>query len=137
MSAFIVSDKHINALANYFTSPVFGEGLWTELESGWNYARTKQDAEFIAKTLYAANVKGVNERYNETEDTNFGGFKSDPFTQYTAGEIAGAIDCLEYQANEADDWEESQAKKMLDNMRKHLLNKVLRENGEEMGWDIA
>lgn len=137
MSAYIVDDKHINTLVRYFTSNIMGQGLWCKINDNYNYL-TPELAPELAKQLYKANLDSVNERYNEN---NKEVFEYDPLNivqnpeSYNVGEIAKAIDGLEYQSCEASDWEASEAKSNLNAMRKHLLSNSI-EYEEANTWEI-
>lgn len=136
MSAYIVDEDHINIIVSYMTSPVTGEGMWTELEAGYNYL-TPDNAAEIAKVLYKENVRSVNNRYNDNTPDDYE-FNYIPGTssQYRPTQISGAIDCLEYQSCETDDYHETRAYKLLGQMRKHLLKKIAAEAGDENAWSL-
>lgn len=138
MSAYIVDEKHINTLVSYFTSNVTGQGLWCQIDGEYHYL-TPETAPKLADQLYQANVDSVNARYNEQND---GVFEYDPLNvvqnpeSYNVGEIAKAIDGLEYQSCEFDGWHTSEAKSNLNSMRKHLLSNGI-EYEEAETWEIS
>jgi hypothetical protein len=138
MSAYIVDNKHINTLVSYFSKRLGEEGLWCKINDNYNYL-TPKNAQELASQLYKANVKSVNQRYGDKCSDDF---KYNPLNvvqnpqKYSIGEIAKAIDGLEYQSCEFDGWHESEAKFNLNAMRKHLLaNDIDYEEAET--WEIS
>lgn len=138
MSAYIVSDNHINAIVSYFANRVAGEGLWTKIDGQYNYL-TPDNAHHIAYELYRENVRSVDYRYSEAngdEDYTFT-YLRHVKDVYTVGDIAKALDGLEYQSCERDDYHHSQAYQILHDMRKALLSKVCAQEGVEHDtWSI-
>jgi hypothetical protein len=101
MSAYIVSDRHINTLAS-----------WAEFHKVYCCGGNVQ-AEMAAALLYAANVESVNYRYKEGTETLYSGFEPQPPDRHTPIEIARLCDSLEYQSCEHPGYEASQAAKLL------------------------
>jgi len=132
MSAFIVSPDHINVIVSYFVEASIEDRLWYELNGEYGYM-SKEDAPKIAQALYNENLRSVNARYTEqTEHDYLFEFIPTAKTQYAVGEIAQALNCLEYQSCETDDYHSTDAYKLLNSMRKHLLRKI----SEAEGWDL-
>jgi len=99
MSAFIVSREHIRYLVwARYNAAVKGRDLVPGME----------EMESDAVMLYNANIQSVNYRYEEDRplesDFNIGGPRSTETAQ-----VLMAIHCLEYQACEPPDWEQSPA----------------------------
>lgn len=108
MSAFIVSDYHINALVTY------GVRAKAQYYTGEEWVYFNEDTAWaLASKLYRANVQSVNRRYGErTRSTGFK-YKLVDISQLNAADIVKACDCLEYQSCERKEWERSQARKAL------------------------
>lgn len=100
---------------------------------------TEDNAKDLAYQLYKENVRSVNNRYQETntdEDYDFE-FIAGAKMSYSVEEIAGAIDCLEYQSCEREDYHESDAWQTVCSMRKQLLRSLAqRKLGNETTWEI-
>lgn len=104
MSAFVVSKKHIAALANFAVA----KKVWLG-----NHSAGPGDYESIYKTLAAENVRSVCHRYADEKTENYADFlkptgrgKSvviDPVS------IIKLAQCLDYQSCETDDWKETPA----------------------------
>lgn len=138
MSAFIVGDDHLNVLVSYFVDYRSLHGLWCKISGEFTYL-TEENASDFAYQLHRENVRSVNDRYIEDGSDELYQFKYLPQVNdlYSVAEIAGALDCLEYQSCERDDYHGSDAWLNLCNMRKHLLKKVAeRELGEDTVWEI-
>ena len=124
MSAFIQSNEHIDVLVSYFTSDIQGRGLWTKVGDGYDYLKP-ENAYKIAEVLHMENLKSVNHRYNDSEPMTYEfTYYPDLEQAYSPAEIAKAIDGLEYQSCEHDGWDSSEAKAVLNRMRKQLLTKM-------------
>ena len=136
MSAFVVNDNHINVIVSYFVADAMDDRLWYEMNGKYGYMG-KEDAEKVAQCLYSQNVRSVNDRYNELEEDGFN-YTYIPHARrvYSWGEIAMALDCLEYQSCESDDYHTTDAYKIVTSMRKHLLKDVAKEQGADT-WGIT
>lgn len=138
MSAYIVSEDHINVIVSYFVDHRHGEGLWHKLNDRYD-SLTMENAPAVAYELYRENVRSVNGRYNDTNSDEMYQFKYLPHVKdvYTEAEIAGALDGLEYQSCESDDYQTTEAYGLLNAMRKNLLSRIAsRELGDETVWSI-
>ena len=124
MSAYIVSDDHINVLVSYFVGRHATDGLWLEI-NGTHQHMDRINAVEVARTLFAENVRSVDVRYGE-ENPAYYTFRYIPQAKdvYAVAEIAGMIDCLEYQSCETTDYFSTKAYCILDRMRKALLDEL-------------
>lgn len=109
MSAFIVPHDHIDALVTYCVSRRI---------DFWNHeSKTRTDintcnAEEIGRMLLDENVRSVGYRYGgrlEDEEKNAAAsYCYRPYTQpLSAVQVIKAVQCLEYQCCETDNWEAS------------------------------
>lgn len=137
MSAFLCNNDHFNVVTSYFVGEYRDGGLWLEVNGEYGYL-TKENAGAVATILRDENVRSLISRYGAQrtgiEDYSYE-FNYEPRAKrnYTELEIAGAIDCLEYQSCESDDYYTTEAYKILCLMRKHLLNELQPENKT---WEI-
>jgi hypothetical protein len=136
MSAFIVNDNHVDVIVSYFVTSIMDDKLWYEMNGKYGYMGL-EEAEAVANCLMAQNVRSVNSRYNEVND-KFYTFNHIQWAHqtYSVGEIANAISCLEYQSCETDDYHTTDAYKIIQSMRKHLLKQVADADGDET-WEIS
>lgn len=135
MSAFVVDDNHINIIVSYFVTPLMQNRLWLELGGKYLYM-AYGDAHKVAECLYSQNIRSVNERYNETEEDGFAYRYIEAAQNYSPGEIAMALDGLEYQSCETDDYHDTDAYKILLSMRKRLLTNMYEDEGADT-WSIT
>lgn len=135
MSAYIVSDNHINVIVSYFVDYRQNYKLWYELNGNFGYM-SEDDAPKVAHCLYEQNVKSVDARYDEENGGNYQfKFIRDAKQLYSIGEIALALDGLEYQSCETDDYHQTDAYKIVQAMRKHLLRKMQERDNADT-WHI-
>ena len=133
MSAFICSDYHINSIVSYFLqSPRQQDQLWAELDGEWQYIKL-DNAKLLGEILARENRRSVNARYSENEPCDYQW--QYVRREHTLAEIAGALDCLEYQSCECEDYRQSQAYSIICLMRKHLLRQVMELEGVE-SWEL-
>lgn len=107
MSAFVVSDLHINTLITwaYNNKVQYYKDLWVYINQTPTHA---------AEILHAENVRSVNSRYNERSKTQYGRFRFVPVQDLPdAIGIIKLCHCLQYQSCEHKGWEKSEAKKLL------------------------
>ena len=140
MSAFLCSDTHFNVLVSYFISQNGREsGLWLEVNGEYMYLN-KENAGAVANILWRENVRSLEGRYGDTpadfSDYEFN-YLSSVKQSYSIPEIAGAIDCLEYQSCEQEDYYTTKAYSILCLMRKYLLRELQeQELGNDTVWSI-
>lgn len=138
MSAYIVTEDHINVIVSFFVTPVIDDRLWLKVNDEYNYMDENTSSK-VAEILYNQNVRSVNYRYNDKQGNEHFEFEYIPQAsqKYSVGEIAGALDCLEYQSCETDDYHQTEAYDIITMMRKHLLKMVQTEQlGDETVWSI-
>lgn len=129
-----MNDDEINTIVSYFVQPMQHEGVWLKIGDEYNYLNADNSAK-VAAILMAENVRSVNARYND-EGSNPYEFEYLPRARkLPVGNIIGALDCLEYQSCETDDWHESNAWEIICSLRKHLL-KVIAESEGTYTWGI-
>ena len=116
MSAWLVSENHVLAVANEYVCRVELGGR-RRTDSG-DYTMIVD----VAKSLWSANVKSVNTRYNETHRRGRINIRNlDLFAGYSDGAMLKLVDCLDYQSCEYDGWTGSKAKAMLTQLEHCLV----------------
>lgn len=141
MSAYVVSDTHINALVSWASDGPARRyaGDASRVEYYWSGERRKVcgNEARIASVLYAENVRSVNARYQEHQPAH--GFRY----SYTRGpkgrpfspvEIIRACHGYEYQACEADGWEESEAHAIIRAIERYAMRAL--PGYDDAAWEI-
>lgn len=109
MSAWICTDYHLNALAN-FARDKRADYYWGNIREGFT------DPQRIVEVLQAENYRSVNNRYRDE-------YGNPPPIKFQMGtsmlvlkpvDILKACHCLNYQSCESDDWNETEAKAILE-----------------------
>lgn len=103
MSAFTLSNKHINAMLSAAKWVHFGFGYY------WNNERhTGCDMRELGQKLMDENYRSVNYRYSD--ETEAPRFKWNAYPQqHTAVQVIRLCDCYNYQTCETPDWQETEA----------------------------
>ncbi len=141
MSAYLQSNDHFNVLASYFTDRVHDKGMWCKLGKDYTYLNTPEQAETVFWLLVNENTRSLQARYPQSpdmwENAKSYKFKYIPNAKqlYSVGEIAKAIDGLEYQSCEADNHEDTEAYLLTRQMQKHLLT-LLEDYEMAETWSI-
>lgn len=132
MSAWIVSDNHINALVDVGLRGPAGCREWYHVVYGIG-ALTSGRANEVGSDLLKENYRSVNYRYRENDEAP--AFTFDPNQRrISTVEALKAIHCYEYQACEHPEWEQSDAHKFCTKLR-HSLEHYL-PGYEEAPWGI-
>jgi hypothetical protein len=127
MSAFVCSKNHIAAVANYAVT----KGVWLGTGSA-----KPDDFGRVYETLAEANVRSVCHRYEDAGD--YADVLRAPrrgASSHTAVEIIKLCECLDYQSSEVKDWRESDACRLLDNIRATATRHL--PGYDEAKWAIA
>src|SRR5260370_1227542 len=113
MSAYVVSDNHIDALVGY--------AIVKKASFYFHPGRidiTKDNADKIGQTLLDENYRSVNHRYrNEIGKATRYKFKRLQVPVIDPVAILKAINCLDYQSYETDDWKTTEAWAILDGIK--------------------
>ena len=139
MSAYIMNEDEINTIVGYFLKPhnfgVHGTGLWTKIGDKYDYMN-HENAREVGKILFDENVRSVENRYKSNENNEYRFRFVANAHKRPVGNIAGALDCLEYQSSETDDYRQSNAWDIVCDMRKQLLKEVAEENEGSYTWGV-
>jgi hypothetical protein len=128
MSAFVVSKKHVAALANFAVS----HKVWLGSKSAG-----PGDYESIYKTLAAENVRSVCHRYAADKAENYADFlkPQGKFVVDNPVSIIKLAQCLDYQSCETDDWKDTQACGILKSIINAAINAL--PGYDAAPWAIA
>jgi hypothetical protein len=135
MSAFIVTDTHINALVRYASrhklSVFFNRQLGFPF--GKEQLKVYDNEQAIAQILLDENVKSVNYRYRDNEVMTITYDHGAPIL--SAIQAIKAAQCLKYQSCEHDDFEDSIAFKLIEAIISDAIPRL--EGYESASWAIA
>lgn len=111
MSAFVVSTTHIDALLTCAYRHVYANGEHYDL-------RRVEDATTIGRILLAENIRSVTHRYPQDAHPDPTTYHFTLYPHYPMSSVAALklVDCLAYQSNESDDWEQTEAHKILNQL---------------------
>lgn len=147
MSAFMVSESHIAYLLEAATHPRILRGSsalrWRpfadpslgtarELYPSGDRAMWEQ----AGSMLWAENWRSVCYRYPDTTSGRapLFGWKPRRLPPVEPVQVLKACACFEYQACETPDWEESEAFRFIDSLRRHAIAAL--DGYEDAAWDI-
>jgi hypothetical protein len=128
MSAFIVTDTHINALVRYASRHKVG--IYYQHSSRLN---TYDNEQAMAQILLDENVKSVNYRYGDSETMSINYDPGAPIL--TAIQAIKAAQCLKYQSCETPDYEQSIAFKFIEAIISDAIPRL--DGYESASWAIA
>lgn len=131
MSAFVVSNKHINAMVGSVHPEYPGDSLWYYFNDEQKFF----DPQKAGEILLAQNVRSVNARYHS--DEKYEAFKYNPYDagRYSPVQIIKACACYEYQACETGDLEETEAGVINTFIRERAIRNLPGYNEAEWGID--
>lgn len=139
MSAFQISDEQMSVIVQaVYGSDHRGFNIWRYLddkEPTQEQFSIRQTAQQEANLLMAENVRSVQFRYKHHKDVSQAPYKGKVKLKFDAEPVSVLqalkfIDCLAYQSCETDDWESTEAYKLLCKYREKLINKL-------PGWNDA
>ena len=128
MSAFVVSNEHINALVNFGLKSTY----W-DPETECRESIDLKTAQRVGQILLDENVRSVNYRYSD-ESVPTPVFKFKIGGGYTAVQIIKAAHCLDYQSCETPDWEKTLAHSILETIKSKAERLV--PGYEAAAWEI-
>lgn len=132
MSAYIMHEDEINTIVGYFLKPhnfnVHGTGAWLKIGDRYENLNA-ENAREVGKILFDENVRSVESRYNSNEKHEYRFRFIANASKRPVGNIAGALDCLEYQSCETDDYHQSNAWEIMGMLRKELLKEIAEKEG--------
>lgn len=153
MSSWIVTREHITALVDLATVPDDDFTYYHDGRvKGFRHHVTQKGEywDVLGQMLIDENVRGVGERYADTELTDLPGnidahhvipYKhqftiSDPRTMPTPIEGIKVAQCYRYQACDSGDvWDKSEAASFIQALIEHLIPKLPGYDAAPWGWD--
>lgn len=129
MSAFIVSDTHINSLVRYAAR----HNVRVFHSNPMRMFKVQENEQETAKLLLDENVKSVNSRYRDNETMSIIYDRAAPIL--TAIEAIKAAQCLRYQSCEHSDYEDSIAFKLIEAIITDAIPRL--EGYESAQWAIS
>lgn len=130
MSAFLVSDKHINTLLAWANlkriSGLMIDGEILDFSSS-------NDLQKMAEILLDENYRSLNFRYHSEDKARKIVYRLSLVTLKPV-QIIKLCDCLDYQSCETDDWESTNAYKILQRIREHAIRCL--PGYDEAEWSI-
>ena len=128
MSAFLVNDKHIDALLTWaintteYQTPRKLDGM-----------TVYDQPDLIGQILVDANYRSLTARYGDKDQPHEYKFKHYPRT-LSPVEVIKACDCLNYQCCEFDEWPTTKAYRIMMDLREGAISKLA--GMEEAAWEI-
>lgn len=127
MSAWIVSKRHIDAIVT------------AAINAGLSRGKT---ADQLGDMLWRENVASVSYRYREARPDVF--YRFEPNALNDPWSLVKQLDCYDYQSCEHPEWEASEARALIENLRAHtmaalgmpLTNYQETANWREAPWGI-
>lgn len=133
MSAFTVSPETINLIVSYAGQSMSGIKIKDKIYD----FKKQEDLQEIAQMLMNENYRSVNSRYKENDQPLQIKFKPSFVGPKKTIDVIKCCDCLEYQSCETDDYESTDAYKILNRIRKDAVLKILKLNGySDAPWGL-
>lgn len=152
MSAFIVTKLHVDLLLRVAAEgPRDGAGQW--FRPSWAGNGMADELAFAGRVLWSENVRSVAARYPHDAAGELPGAEADswralgetfngylyerPAVRLSVAEALKALDCLEYQSCECEDYRSTKAYEMLDALRGSLIHSLPGYDAAPWAWDGA
>jgi hypothetical protein len=127
MSAFIVSDEHLNYLISYASDRRVG--WWDGTARRYVFGCEQE----VFNKLFRANMESVNERYSENTPPMPSKFVWRGDT--TAIQVLKGCSCFDYQACEVKDYDQTEAARIVNEIRSSAIRSL--RGYEEAEWEIT
>lgn len=113
MSAFVCSTEHINAMLSFVANRRMGATVYTA-QNNYNL-RDEEEYRKVAALLYLMNHRAVMQRYGESAEEDAEAFPDWRVTRtpYSPVQIIKLCHCYSYQACEANDYDGSEAHRVV------------------------
>lgn len=132
MSAFIVSDKLLNVI---LTMAVVKNASYYWKPNNMRVDISRKNASEIGQKLLDENFRSVNYRYRENDKAERFEYRAVRSDDYSAVDVLKAINCLDYQSCETDDWSESEAWAILDGIKDTMIRNLPGYEASR-GWSL-
>ena len=128
MSAFLVNDRHIDALLTWaINTPDYGAPR--KLDGMTVY----DQPDLLGQILVDANYRSLSARYGDNDQPHEYKFRRYPRT-LSPVEVIKACDCLIYQCCEFEEWPTTKAYRMVQDMREGAINSL--DGMDNAAWEI-
>ena len=128
MSAFLVNDRHIDALLTWaINTPDYGAPR--KLDGMTVY----DQPDLLGQILVDANYRSLSARYGDNDQPHEYKFRRYPRT-LSPVEVIKACDCLIYQCCEFEEWPTTKAYRMVQDMREGAINSL--DGMNNAAWEI-
>lgn len=132
MSAFIVSDKLLNVI---LTMAVVKKASYYWKPNNMRVDINRANASEIGQKLLDENFRSVNYRYREKDKAERFEYRAVRSDDYSAVDVLKAINCLDYQSCETDDWDQSEAWAILDGVKDSMIRSLPGYEASR-GWSL-
>lgn len=129
MSAFVVSDLHINVLAS-FAELCRVSAYW----QGQHFEFWREPGR-LAAVLHTANVEAVNSRYRQDDVSGTFRFRRVHCPAVTAVQILKALSCYEYQTCDLPAYPDTLARALVDAIRGEAIRQL--PGYDAAPWDLS
>lgn len=130
MSAFICSDRHINAIVRFACK----NNLRITHGNPSTFLAVPGNEQRVAEILLTENIRSVNYRYGLSDEDDV--IVYDPFApDLRPIEVIKACDCLAYQSCEHPAWDESLACKLLHEIQRKAVQ--LLPGYDKAPWEVT
>ena len=130
MSAYIVTDETISGMMQAIERRIYHHSPYYYWNGDSHYFR--QEPAEIAQKLVDENYRSVNGRYDE--ETQAHAFQFQVVRELTPLEIIKLCNCYRYQACETDDWEQTEAYVIMNELRDMAIMAL--PGYEEAPWGL-
>jgi|TARA_R100000789_G_scaffold100171_1_gene109042 hypothetical protein len=137
MSAFMVSDKHINTLLTWTNANYQGR-IYTQKKDF--DSSNANDLQLMANVLKGENIRSLEARYGNNTAEEMADFEKDILFNFTNGrefkpvEIIKLCNCYDYQSCESDDYDTTTANKIIKSIRACAVSML--PGYDQAKWDI-
>ena len=135
MSAYVVDRNHIRFLVAAALTGGTRDALswWSEAEAARRNLGDVDEHE-LGRILWAENVKSVNCRYGEeTPEPAYHHPAAVGWLEFDPAQVLKSCDCYEYQACEHEAWPDSEARSIIDALRRKFVRQLQGYDAAEWG----
>ena len=134
MSAYVVSDRHINTLVQALAHDPYRSDLTLPSGITLNVSQSPEDRQTVAQILLDENVRSFNSRYPSHASAPARiRYQSQP--PVDAVTILKACECYDYQASETEDYKDTDAAHLIAHLRIQTIRTLPGYNEAPWGLD--
>lgn len=136
MSAYLVEDHHVDFMLSFLVNKTFGQVFWQSRRSWLHMKYEILDAatgntamDIVGNILIAENYRSLAARYGDNTEPHRYRFKEHPGARVgdklaICVQVLKACDCFDYQACESSDYEQTDAARMVQDIRKFAISSL-------------